>query len=472
MARLTGETSGKKWRMGTSGRGRPLNVLRAADPAAAASEDAEYEQRPAFEQRLTGLLGRVAKRAAQWLMRRMLGTLGYLTRERAPLSPLRPADASIRRILVIRVDLLGDTVLLTAAIRALRRGYPDAELDVLVLPSTAGVLAGDPDIAHVLTCDPFAWLDPHNWTKLATWRDVAACLRRLRVPRYDLVVSACGDTASILTRMSGARRRVGYAEESYAYFMTDPVPGGRYREPKHEVRYVLDLAAAAGGIVVPEDAQPWLLVSPGERCRIAASLRAERARLGISGPIVAIHPGARNGKAKRWPLRHYAVLADRLVEELDALVVLTGSPNEAGLARAVLERLHVRVVDLTGKTTLPELVALLAESDVVVTGDSGPMHIACAVQTPVVALHGPTDPAQSGPTAPDAIVLRHHLWCSPCYDSSATAECRFGNPVCMKALAPDLVFAAIRRQLTRHARPEIEHAAQPSEPSVAAASLP
>ncbi len=458
--------------MGSTRRDRPVNVLRVVEPEAAASEDAEYERRPAFEQRLTGLLGRVAKKAAQWLIRRMLGALGYLVRERAPLPPLRPADATIRRILVVRVDLLGDTVLLTAAIRALRRGYPDAELDVLVLPSTAGVLAGDPDIAHVLTCDPFTWIDPHNWTKLATWRDLVACLRRLRVPRYDLAVNACGDTASVLTRLSGARRRVGYAAECYAHFMTDPVPGGRYLEPKHEVRYVLDLAVAAGGIVASEDDQPWLTVSPQERCRLAERLRGERARLGAAGPIIAIHPGARNGKAKRWPLRHYAVLADRLVDELDALVVLTGSPNEAGLARAVLEQIHVSVVDLTGRTTLPELVALLAESDVVVTGDSGPMHIACAVQTPVVALHGPTDPAQSGPTAPDAIVLRHRLWCSPCYDSSATAECRFGNPVCMKELAPGLVFAAVRRQLTRHGRPAGEHTAPPSEPSVAAASLP
>jgi lipopolysaccharide heptosyltransferase II len=457
--------------MGSARHGRPLNVLRVVEPAAA-PEDAEYEQRPSFEQRLARLVGRVAKKAAQRLMRRLLGALGYLARERAPLPPPRPGDADIHRILLVRVDLLGDTVLLTAAVRALRRAYPAAALDVLVLPSTAGVLAGDPDISHVLTCDPLAWLDPHNWSKPATWREIRATLRRLRLPRYDVAVSVCGDTASILTRLSGARRRVGYAEESYAHLMTDPVPGGRYHEPKHEVRYVLDLAAAAGGLVTPEDAQPWLTVLPDERGRITERLSGERARLGVSGPIIAIHPGARNGKAKRWPLRHYAALADRLVAELDALVVLTGSPNEAALANAVLAQAHAPVVDLTGRTTLPELVALLAESAVVVTGDSGPMHIACAVRTPVVALHGPTDPGQSGPTAPDAITLRRQLWCSPCYDSSATAECRFGNPVCMKELAPGLVFAAVRRQLARHGRLSVEQGVRQSEPGVATASLP
>lgn len=453
---------------------RPM--LRVVVPPVAASEpvsgsaDPEYERRASFEQRLLRMVGRIAKKAAQRFVRGALGTLGLVFRERGSLPPLRPGDPAVRRILLVRVDLLGDTVLLTAAVRAMRRGYPNATLDVLVLPGTAGVLAGDPDISHILTCDPFRWLTPTNWPALATWRDLASTLAHLRRPRYDLVVSVCGDTASILTRLTGARRRVGYAAESYDHFMTHPVPGGRYQEPKHEVRYVLDLAAAAGGIVTPEDARPWLTVLPGEREQLAARLRTERARLGVTGPIIAIHPGARNGRAKRWPMGHYAQLANRLFEQLDALIVLTGSPNEAGLADAVLRSVRVPVVDLTGRTTLPELVALLAESDVVVTGDSGPMHIACAVGTAVVAIHGPTDPGQSGPTDPNAIVLRQQVWCSPCYDSSATAECRFGNPVCMKQITPAMVCAAIRAQLARQSRTHVPQGESVSEPQ--AVTLP
>jgi ADP-heptose:LPS heptosyltransferase len=92
---------------------------------------------------------------------------------------------------------------------------------------------------------------------------------------------------------------------------------------------------------------------------------------------------------------------------------------------------------------------VLDACDLLVTGDSGPMHIACAVRTPVVALHGPTDPGLSGPTDPNALILWRRLWCAPCYDASATAECRFGNPICMKSLGPDLVFLAALRQLKR-----------------------
>jgi lipopolysaccharide heptosyltransferase II len=394
------------------------------------------------------------KKAAQRLVRALLGTVGHLLQTRGAPSPLTPGDPRIRRILVVRVDMLGDTVLMTPAIRALRRGYPHAAVDVLIPRSTAGVLAGDPDITRVLTFDPRPWGSPQAWAKRATWADALRFVSSIRRPRYDLAVSVSGDIGSILTRLTGARRRVGYAGEAYPHFMTHPVPGGRYRKPQHEVRYVLDLAEAAGGIVEPDDPQPWLAVPSEERTRIAARLKLERERLGAAGPIVAVHPGARNGKAKRWPLRHFATLCDRLVQEMDALVILTGAPNEALLSREILARLRVPVVDLTGQTTLPELVALLAESDVVVTGDSGPMHIACAVATPVVALHGPTDPALSGPTAPDALILRHEMPCSPCYDASATAECRFGNPVCMKMLTPGLVFAAVRRQLA-HRRPVV-----------------
>lgn len=175
-----------------------------------------------------------------------------------------------------------------------------------------------------------------------------------------------------------------------------------------------------------------------------------RAKLGRHGPIIAMHAGARNGQAKRWPTQHFAALTDQLVEELDALVVVTGAPNEASLARDITRYAQYPLLNVSGKTTLSQLVALLAESDVLVTGDSGPMHVACAVETPVVVMHGPTDPALSGPTASDAIVLRHKLWCSPCYDASATAECRFGNPICMKAIAPRMVFAAVQRQLRAH----------------------
>jgi lipopolysaccharide heptosyltransferase II len=420
----------------------------------------DYDRRPSIETRALRVIQRILKRRAQRLLWRGIGAIGYLIRPRhVSRRPLYPGDSSIRRILVVRVDLLGDTVLTTPAIAALRRGYPKAQIDVLVQESTSSVLAGERDIAHVIT------YSPQTWREKGGWRSALRLLMRLRKARYDIAISVSGDIGSIFTRLSGARRTIGYGGEAYPYMLTDPVAGRRYDVAQHETRYVLALAEAAGGIVEEESARPRLHVLPQERQEMTAMLRLARARLGRTGPIVAMHAGARNGQAKRWPPRHFAALADQLAEELDALVVVTGAPNEAPLARDIARTVHNPLLNISGKTTLPQLIALLAESDVLVTGDSGPMHIACAVETPVVVMHGPTDPALSGPSAPDAIILRHKLWCSPCYDASATAECRFGNPVCMKAIAPRIVFAAVRKQLLTHGSMTHHDAGVPGERS-------
>ncbi|HEX9037199.1 MAG TPA: lipopolysaccharide heptosyltransferase II [Ktedonobacterales bacterium] len=415
----------------------------------AARMETDYETRRSIDQRIANMAKRALKRQAQTTLRWALGQIGRATRDwDGPPQPLRAGDPHIRRILVVRVDLLGDVVLSTPAVRVLRRAYPRAQIDMLVQAPYAGILEGDPDIHRVHVWNPHVWRRPNAWLRASTWVETLTALGRLRMPRYDLAISVSGDIGSIVTRLTGARRRVGYSREAYQWFMTDPVEGGRYQERAHETSYVLRLAAAAGAAPRPEDAQPRLAVAPQAATRMRDTLAAARSTRGLpKGPVIAMHAGAHNGQAKRWPARHWATLARRLVTDLGALVVLTGAPNEDPLAREVERMAGVPLLNLCGKTSLPELKALLSLVDLVISGDSGPMHIACAVGAPVIALHGPTDPLISGPTAPDALVLRREVWCSPCYDASATAECRFGNPVCMKELAPSVVFAAARKRL-------------------------
>lgn len=418
----------------------------------AARLDAEYDTRPTVDRRSADMLKRRTKRQAQRGLRRTLGLVGWLTRTPAASDPaLIAGNPDIRRILVVRVDLIGDVVLSLPAVRALRRAYPNAQIDMLVLKSSAGILEGErDDIARVFTFDPGVWRRLTGALTARAWRDALTLLRDLRGAHYDLAISVSGDIGSILTRLSGARRRVGYADEAYRFFLTDPLPGGRYQRRQHEARYVLALAEKAGGVVLAGDERLSLHTVPEASQRMAALVGGARTERGCAGPTIALHTGARNGQAKRWPPDHFAALANRLTKEMDALVVLIGGPSETSVARAIVKQTRAPVLDLVGKTSLAELVALLDTCDLLVTGDSGPMHIACAVRTPVVALHGPTDPGLSGPTDPNALILWRRLWCAPCYDASATAECRFGNPVCMKSLGPDLVLAAIRRQLRRH----------------------
>jgi ADP-heptose:LPS heptosyltransferase len=472
--------------------------------------EAGYDRRPAYDQRLRIRVNLRVKHAVQGVVRAALGILGPLgDAHLVPRRPLRAGDPAIRRILIIRVDLIGDLVLSLPAVRALRRGYPDARIDLLVLPSSMGVLAGEAGDVNVVTYDPNIWRHPLSLLSPNAWRRAFALIARLRAEHYDLCVSVSGDWASVLARVSGARRRVGYAGEAYPSFMTHPVPGGRYRIRQHEAVYALAVARAAGGIVDPGAELPSLRVAP-EAARSVGQLLARHglagpdevaetigspptgdptaanggdhtnahatadghAAIGTPGaangqaatdshaaanghaaPLVILHAGAQNGQAKRWPAAHWATLADELVDRLGARVALTGSPGDAPVTAAIRRRAHHPITDLAGATALAELVALLARADLVISGDSGPLHIACAVGTPVVGLYGPTDPAISGPVAPDAIVLRRPIWCAPCYDPGATADCRFGNPICMKDLAPRVVFAAARRQLAR-SRPD------------------
>jgi lipopolysaccharide heptosyltransferase II len=245
--------------------------------------------------------------------------------------------------------------------------------------------------------------------------------------------------------------------------MTDAVPGRRYATRQHEVAYVVRLARAAGGVLADVDAAPVLCVQPEDaehaRVLIAATEPVSLFGAHLDGalgrqtvPLVALHAGAQNGRAKRWPTASWAALADLLIAQLGARVCFTGTAADASVVAAIRRCMrHERVAaDLCGRTTLADLAALLDQCDLLISGDSGPLHIACAVGTPAVGLYGPTDPALSGPVSPDAIVLRQEIWCAPCYDASAAADCRFGNPVCMKALTPARVFAAARDQLARH----------------------
>lgn len=413
-----------------------------------------YDIQPAFAQRTrTFLIHRLIKPTLQRFIYAGLGAVGLMSRlgrlGRA-MPPLTPATFAPKRILVIRTDLMGDVILSLPAVHALRRAYPAAQIDMLVLPPNVGVLKHDPAIARIITYDPNIWRRPNAFLTPASYRAFLGLIRDLRAARYDLCLSLAGDWASVFAFLSGARRRVGYRGEAYPFFMTDPVPGRRYRIRQHEVDYICGLARAAGAVIEGEQRVPRLTVSDQARAEVQALLEANGVRKGDL--LIAAHAGAANGVAKRWPIPYWAALADRLMTELGAKVILTGAASDAEITGAVAARVRQTPLDFAGKTTIPQLAALLERCDLVISGDSGPLHMAGAVGTPVLAIHGPTDPALSGPVGEDATVLRLGIWCSPCYDASYWAVCRFFNPVCMKAVTPDQVLAAARARLGQSAR--------------------
>lgn len=377
----------------------------------------------------------------------LVGAVLWLRRAGRRLPPLSPRTVQPRRILVIRLDLIGDLVLSMTVVRALKRTYPGAEIDLLALPSSAPIVSDDPDLAHIIPYDPNVWRRPKALFQWSNWRNTFRVMRRLRSRRYDRAVSVFGNWAAMLAVASGAKRRVGFGRESYPGFMTDSVAGRHWQpgERLHEVDYCLKLARAAGAATSDEDRVPRLCVSQKAQSGLDALLDG----LGIrrDRPLIACHVASNNGQSKRWPLLYWARLLDRLIDERGAQVVLTGAPGDLPLIERVIERMEQTAYNLAGKTSLPQLAALLQQADVVISGDSGPMHIADALGTPLIAIHGPTDPAQFGPLSPVATVLKSGIWCSPCYNMKDPADCPFYTTQCMKNITPATVFEVVDAKL-------------------------
>ncbi|HEY8287589.1 MAG TPA: lipopolysaccharide heptosyltransferase II [Chloroflexota bacterium] len=360
-----------------------------------------------------------------------------------------PDHGDPTRILVIRLDLLGDLVNSMPAVEALHERFPEARITMLTLPHTAAIPRQFPCVAEVLTLDTNRIRSPRNLLRAATYRDFAAMALRLRREHFDLCVSLHGQMASLWAFVSGARQRtIGYAGEGYPFLFTDPVPGRRFDRPRHEVRWDLDLAAAAGASGAHRT--PTLIVPAAAAARMAARLTELGVREGDM--LIGIHGGAVNGSAKRWPPMHWAALVDRLIEELGARVVLTGSAGELAISEDIRRRMRRQPLVLTGATDIDELLAVLARCDLVMSGDSGPLHMAVALGRPTVSLYGPTNPRIYGPTpqvGQPAVVIRRGLRCSPCYNLLAPAECPHGQPACMIDIPVREVFAAAKAVLER-----------------------
>lgn len=291
-----------------------------------------------------------------------------------------PPPADIHRLLIVKTSSIGDVIHALPVVQAIRQGLPHAAVDWVVRARSADVLRGNPwvDKLHVLPDRP-------------SIGDLWALRNTLRAARYGLALDMQGLLLSgVITRLSGAPLRVGWDRdrEGNALFLTHPIVPGGARD-RHEVDLLYGFAGALG---VPADhaeftSQPYLAADGADR---AAGWLSNLPR-----PRVALNVGA--GRAyKRWPLERWGELASALGAAGVGLIFVGDKSDALDVAR-ITPGLPPRFVDVSGKTTLRELASVLAACDLLVSGDSGPMHLAVAVGTPVVALFGATDPRRHGP---------------------------------------------------------------------------
>lgn len=339
----------------------------------------------------------------------------------------------MRPLLVVQTAFLGDVVLTTPLLRALRRAHPGRALHVVATPLGASVLGGHPAI-DVL----------HRYDKRGADRGLLGFLRLargLRRERFEIAVAAQRSARTgLLLRGSGAPLRVGFALSRGAFALTARVP---WDPGAHAVRRYLALAEPAGGDPA-SDPTPSLAVLP----EAAAAVEGALAEDGIprEAPLLAVAPGSTWG-TKRWtPAGFAAVVA--AAPERGLHPVLVGSPAERALCEEVGTIAGGGIPNLAGRTDPPQLTALLARCRALVTNDSGPAHVASAVGTAVVAVFGPTVPA-FGYTPwgeGSAIVERPGLACRPC-SSHGPQVCPLGHHRCMREIEPGDVLAALDRLL-------------------------
>lgn len=362
---------------------------------------------------------------------------------------------------MIRLDLLGDVVLSLPAVRSLKKAYPSARIDMLVRPSAVPIVQAAPDVANVLTFDPDKIRPSGKPFSLSSWRELWRMAGRVRGERYDLTVGLFGVWASVFAVASGSPRRIGYLSEGMPFAYNEPVGGRRYHPIKHERGVCLNLALRAGG--ARDASGPFLEVSPGVRRRadeLVTSYQLEREQtrnVAVGRPVptnrcrrVVAHLGSTSGSAKRWTAAGWSGLLQSLQHDGHQVVVV-GSPDEMTLAEEVRTAGYHEPVVLTGKTGLEELLGVLQSADLVIGGDSGPLHIAEALGRPVLAIHGPSDPRISGPTGSRSSVVRLPIDCSPCYDATYAAECPLGHHRCMAELTSDGVYRRAKRMLAEQA---------------------
>lgn len=332
------------------------------------------------------------------------------------------------RILVVKLRYLGDVLLFSPVVRALREAYPRATITALVNAGTEAMLEGNPHVDRILTVS----------RSLSTQLSL---VRALRGVRPDLAIDLTdGDRSALLTRLSGARRRMGFNDEGRwrGRLYTEVVRADSKR--LHAVDYHLEPLRRLG--IPIRSRTPELFLSESEDVAAADWLRTNGVDEGQ--PFVVIHPGARFW-FKQWPLDRVAMLADRIQHAERLPVILLGGPKEAADLAVIRAAMRTPCRTTEGRLPIRLVAAIMRRATLFVGNDNGPMHIAAAVGTPVVALFGSSDPRVWGPWGPQHRVLYKAVPCSPCPHTG----CDQGEQNCMRLLSLDEVGAAVADVLRR-----------------------
>lgn len=316
------------------------------------------------------------------------------------------------RILVVKLDHVGDVILATPALRALRSALPDAEIDMLLAPGSAVVLEGSQNLARILYYDSRRYR--RSADRQAGGEGALATLREIARGGYSTVVELRGDWWTLLLPfLAGARRRVDRGSVRIGDWLARRLPGrDRGRPSLHEVETNLEVVRPLLNGKVPESPRVEIAIRTDVRDSMLRKLR--EAGVDLGAPIVCIHPAA-TWRPRAWRAERFAAIADWIQEHYHAQVVFIGSAEERDVEAAVrAETRGPRAFWFAGALSIAEVGALLPHARLYIGNDAGPAHIAAACGIPSVVLFGPQEPRRFRPWSERSIVLHHRVPCFPC----------------------------------------------------------
>ncbi len=340
------------------------------------------------------------------------------------------------KILIRATNWVGDAIMALPALRAVRARFSDAEIAIVARLYVADIYR------EQQICNQLINYDVNGIHAGFSGRERLA--HELREQKFDvaLLLQNAFDAAWLAWR-ANIPERIGYARDGRSPLLTRPIPVPRPGEiPTHEKFYYLELLRRAGWMdSLPEESFIAMTVSEAKRRRAAGFLLESGAR--PHALRVAIGAGASYGSAKCWPPPRFVELASRLQAQNGADVILFGTAAESAVSKAIAAGMRQPPIDLTGKTAIADLPALLSQCHLFIGNDSGAMHVAAAVGLPVVAIFGPTDPLGTAPVTPRCTIVQEKPYCSPCFLRRCPTDHR-----CMTKVTPDMAEAAVRPWLS------------------------
>ncbi|MFH0996199.1 MAG: lipopolysaccharide heptosyltransferase II [Pseudomonadota bacterium] len=342
-------------------------------------------------------------------------------------------------ILIIKLSAIGDVIHTLPALNAIRSAYPSAHITWLIEEAAAPLIIGHSALDRVIVSRRKSWIkDLRKGQWKSVIRQAAGLVQTLRDTAYDLVFDFQALLKSgVLVAISRGRRKIGFGrgmehqEHSYLFLNEAVAPVDMNC---HAILRSLMMLDAAG--IHSRSITYRLPIHDADRKQVARLLSQEGIK--AARPLICINPVAK-WTTKLWPNALFAELADRLSETYRIIPVFTGAPEDKETVQDILSRMKSPAADLTGKTSLKTLAALYDAADMLISTDTGPMHLGAAVNTPVVALFGPTAPWRTGPMGDNHQVIRADLPCSPCFKR----QCSICD--CMNHIRVDQVLEGVAR---------------------------